>query len=156
MLDLLRQVCDEAGRLLGVEYALFEGDPGFVTGIGLRFESLAVRFRAVSDDDSLIASLGSLRAEADEVIVTATATGPWPRCLGLGVCWGWQLTNQQGYSDGVRLEFVEPGREARAVVELIVIASAIRLSVAVGPAEAATPADRPRDPGHLGITAPPA
>jgi hypothetical protein len=135
MLDLLRQVCAEVGRLVGVEYALFEGDPQFVTGIGLRFEALAVAFRAVAEDDTLAANIGSLQAEAGEVIVPATTVSPWSCCLGYEICWGWQLTNQQGYTDGVRLEFVEPGLVSRAIVELIVAASAIRLLVVVAPGE---------------------
>jgi hypothetical protein len=33
---------------------------------------------------------------------------------------GWRLTNQQGYTDGVRLEFSVPGEESRVTVELLV------------------------------------
>src|SRR5438067_8887456 len=105
MLDTLAKIYDDGGRLAGVTYALFEGDPRFVTAVGLRFESVSAVLRAVADDDTLAASLGPLVPEPGETLIKAATSAPWPMCIGLGVCWAWQLTNQQGYSDGVRLEF---------------------------------------------------
>jgi hypothetical protein len=69
--------------------------------------------------------------ERDETLIDVGSSAPWSACMGLRVCWAWQLTNQQGYSDGVRLEFSEPGAESRSVVELIVVASAIQMFVVV-------------------------
>jgi uncharacterized protein DUF6334 len=131
MLDTLAKICDDGGPLVGVSYTLFEGDPQFITAVGLRFESLTAVLRAVPDDDSLEASLGLLAPEPHETLFEATDSGPWPACMGLGICWAWCLTNQQGYSDGVRLEFSEPGVASSAVVEFIVAASAIHVFVAV-------------------------
>src|SRR4051812_35376877 len=131
MLDTLRRICDDGGRLIGVGYALFGNDPGFVTAIGLRFESLAAVFRAVPDDDTLVAGTGPLVPTADEAVTQAGHSLPWSTCMGLGVCWAWSWTNQQGYTDGVRLEFSEPGKASQAVVELLVIASAIKVFVAI-------------------------
>ena len=126
MLDTLAKIYDDGGPLVSVAYALFEGDPRFITAVGLRFESVSAVFRAVPDDDTLAAGLGPLEPEPDEVLVEAGDRGPWPACVGLGVCWAWRLTNQQGYTDGVRLGFSPPGEMSRAVVELIVAASAIQ------------------------------
>src|SRR5438067_2203994 len=106
MIDSLRRVCDDGGRLVGVEYALHEGDARFVTAIALRFESLTAVFRAVPDDDTLALSIGGpLAASPDEAVTDATGTPPWADYAGLGLAWAWRLTNQQGYTDGVRLEF---------------------------------------------------
>lgn len=130
MLDTLARIFDDGGRLVGVSCTRFVGDPAdfsFVTAVGLRFEHLAVVFRAVPDDDTLAASVGMLAAGPDEEVIDLCGELPWSACLGLGVCWGWRLTNQQGYTDGVRLEFSEPGKPSHAVVELVVIASGLQV-----------------------------
>ncbi len=131
MLDTLRRMCHDCGRLLGVDYTLLGGDPRFVTSVGLRFESLSLVFRADPDDDTLAVSEGPLVPKADETRFCADHIHPWDSCRGLRICWAWSLTNQQGYTDGVRLEFSEPGQAPRAVVELVVAASAIGVFVAV-------------------------
>ena len=127
MLDTLAKIYDDGGTLIGVTYASFDRDPRFITAIGLRFESLSAVFRAEPDLDTLAASLGPLTPGPDEVLVEVGGREPWLACIGFGVVWAWRLTNQQGYTDGVRLEFGAPGEASRAVVELIVAASAIEL-----------------------------
>jgi hypothetical protein len=131
MLDTLAKIYDDGGPLVGVSYTLFEGDPRFITAVELRFKSLIAALRAVPDDDTLAVSLGRPAPRPGETLIDATDSGPWPACIGLGICWAWRLTNQQGYSDGVRLEFGGPGGASSAVVELVVVASAIHVFVAV-------------------------
>jgi Family of unknown function (DUF6334) len=130
MLDTLAQVIDDGGRLIAVTYALFEGNPGFVTGCVLRFEGLTATFRAVGADDTLAAEIGGSDPGPDEEVANVSGSAPWAGCVGLGIHWGWRLTNQQGYTDGVRLEFGEPGGPPRAVVELLVVASVSRVFTA--------------------------
>src|SRR5262247_160154 len=117
MLDILAEIYDDGGRLISVRYALFEGDPRFITAVELQFESKSAVFRAVADDDTLAASLGPLKSELYETLVEVDDSEQWSKCIGCGVRWAWQLTNQQGYSDGVRLEFGEAGEEFRTIVE---------------------------------------
>jgi hypothetical protein len=131
MIDLLADICDNGSPLIGVTCTLFSGDPRFITAAGLQFESIAVTCRANPDDDTLSMSLGSLTAEPDEKLIVVGNTLPWSNCLGLSVNWGWELTNQQGYVDGVRIEFQCGGVLPTFVVELIVAASAIKVFVAV-------------------------
>jgi hypothetical protein len=135
MLDILAKIYDEGGSLVGVKYTLFEGNPLFITAIELRFESVSAVFRAVADDDTLAVSLGPLEPEADETLIEVGNSALWSACMGFGVCWAWQLTNQQGYTDGARLEFSAPGEESRAIVELVVVASEIQLFMAVSAAQ---------------------
>lgn len=130
MLDTLAKIYDDAGRLVGVSQTLLEGDPRFVTAVGLRFESLSAIFRAVPDDDTLAVSLGPIVPDPDETLVDSGSSAPWSDYVGFSVCWAWRLTNQQGYSDGVRLEFSESGKESRGIVELVVAASAIQVFMA--------------------------
>jgi hypothetical protein len=130
MLDILKQVCDDGGPLLGVEYALFEDRPQFIAAAGLRFESLSLVIRAVADDDTVSVITGPLIPEADEVVADVTRSAPWAGCLGRRLIWGWRFTNQQGYTDGVRLEFNALGEAIGIVREFIVMASALRLLIA--------------------------
>lgn len=126
MLETLAKIYDDGGRLVNVTCTLLEGDANFVTAFGLRFESISAVFRAEPDFDTLIASVGTLTPQPDETLVDISNTSPWDVCLGAGTCWLWQLTNQQGYSDGVRIEFSNPGERSRAIVELLVVGSAIK------------------------------
>jgi hypothetical protein len=127
MLDILARVFDDAGRLREVAYARFEGDPRFVTAVALRFDSLTAVFRAMPDDDTLAASVGALNPAADQVLADVSRDFPWANCIGLGLSWAWGMTNQQGYTDGVRLEFGKPNDAHSEVVELVVAASSIRV-----------------------------
>ena len=131
MLDSLVKVSEEAGPLVGVEYSLFENDPRFIKNIALRFGSVSAVFRAVEADDTLMVSLGPLIPGDDETLFDATDAAPWSACVGLSIRWAWSLTNQQGYSDGARLEFGDPVKSSSSVVEMIVIASALKIFVAV-------------------------
>lgn len=121
--DMLPKLCYDAGRLVAVEHALLDGDPQFLCAVRLTFESLAVVFRAVPDDDTVSVIEGGPFPEPDELLVTATDSVPWAACVGRKVEWAWLLTNQQGYEDAVRMEF----QTGRSGVELVVAASAIRL-----------------------------
>ena len=73
MLDVLRRMVDDAGKLIGVRYALVGGDQRWIAAVGLQFESLSVVLRAVSEDDTVSVSQGPLRPDEDESIVDATA-----------------------------------------------------------------------------------
>ena len=127
MLDVLAKIYDEGGAFLGAGYTLFDGDQGFITAVELRFEKICAVFRAEPDYDTLAVTIDRLKPGADETLIDASNSEPWATCVGFGIRWAWQLTNQQGYSDGVRLEFSKPGESSRAVVELIVAASAIEI-----------------------------
>ena len=50
---------------------------------------------------------------------------------GLPVQWAWEMTNQQGYTDGVRLEFGDPNDSNKSrTVELVVAASSLKFFLA--------------------------
>jgi hypothetical protein len=130
MLDPLRVVSDAGSNLLSVEYALFGGDPAFVTAVSLGFGDLIVTFRAVADDDTMAIALGSHQPLNGELVRTVGDAVPWCECIGSHLSWGWVMTNHQGYTDGVRLEFGSPARSNWSIVELVVEASAIRVFTA--------------------------
>lgn len=78
----------------------------------------------------MIATIGPLVATPEETLVDVSATPPWSACIGLGARWLWELTNQQGYTDGLRFEFGEANKPFEVVVELIVLACEIEIFVA--------------------------
>jgi Family of unknown function (DUF6334) len=127
MIDILAKIINKHNQLINVSLALFNGNPQFITAIELQFTSFSVTFRAVGDDDTLSVNIGTLELESDESLIDAGNSVPWSLCKGSYIVWDWQLTNQQGYKDGVRLEFIKPEEKFNAVVEFIVIASAIQM-----------------------------
>jgi hypothetical protein len=127
MLNTLAKIYDDGGTLVSVAYTLFEGDPRFITAIGLRFESESAVFRAVPDDDTLEATLGPLVPGPRETLIEDGDSELWLSCMCSRVRGAWRLTNQQGYTDGIRLEFGQPDGMSRATVEMVVSASAIQL-----------------------------
>lgn len=123
--EAIYRLCD-GGHLLGVEECRFGGDSAFVTAIRLRFKGNSVTFRAVEDDDTVAAEWdGSESGEG--VWVDVSGHPVWSECVGGHAAWAWQLTNQQGYSDGVRIEFEPSGHGLSRVIELVVVASAFKL-----------------------------
>ena len=72
MLDTLKRVCEDGGRLvkvLGTQFISDAGEPPWITAVALQFETLTSVFRVVETDDTLADSMGSLTAEADEEIL---------------------------------------------------------------------------------------
>jgi hypothetical protein len=132
VIESLRKIFDEGGRLVTVENALFQGDKNFITAVCLKFEGLTAVFKAMPDDDTLEVTIGQFEVGGDEEIVSASANHPWADLIGGQVCWGWVLTNHQGYTDGVRLEFRDEPLQTLGIVEMIVAASMIHISTVVG------------------------
>jgi len=127
MLDALKRIYEEGGPLVGVAYSMYNDNANWVTAVGLRFGTISAVFRAVPDDDTLNVSLGPLTPDEDETVIEVTESNPWCSCVGRGVSWAWRLTNQQGYSDGARLEFCNPDEQSSTVVEFVVVASGIQI-----------------------------
>lgn len=125
MLDTLANIIDEQNQLVSVSYALFEGDLQFITAVELHLTSLTFNLRAIADDDTLSVNFGALELDSDESLVEADNSELWSSCKGGHIVWGWRLTNQQGYDDGLRLEFTKLEEQSTTIVEFIVMASAI-------------------------------
>lgn len=123
MEQILYKVVNEAGRLLRADEMRFADSGGFVTAVTLTFERLTIHITTLPDDDTISVRLDSPPEDSECVTVTATKQSPWVGVYGGECRWAWSLTNQQGYRDGVRLEFrTDAGSR---VIELIVVASEI-------------------------------
>jgi hypothetical protein len=125
MFTALKAACDRGGPLVGVrEMPLFPGS-GSISAIELQFQELTVTLSAVEDDDTVSISLAPL-AQPTPVGYSAH----WDQCLGNPLRWAWLMTNQQGYIDGLRLEFGGPDDSQPAVLELVVAASSFSTFIA--------------------------
>ena len=95
--------------------------------VELRFDSDVLSILAVAKDDSVALSLSELDGSPAAHISTV-----WAQCIGKPLQWAWLMTNQQGYTDAVRLEFNDPENPGSTVVELVVAASSINAYLAQG------------------------
>jgi hypothetical protein len=120
MLNLLRQACSNGGRLRCVRENLLTPNSPLTTAIELQFDTLTITISAVMEDDTI-----SIIPTSIENGSYATSGPPWSLSIGKPLQWAWLMTNQQGYTDGLRLEFKDPDDSASVVVELIVAASSL-------------------------------
>jgi hypothetical protein len=127
--EALVRVCD-GGPLLGVDAFRFDGDPAFVTAVRLRFDGGPVTFQAVAEDDTVAAEPGNDPPDDEGVWVDVSDAAGWSECVGGHAPWAWVLTNQQGYTDAVRIEFEMPDDRGPQIVEFVVVASAFHFFAA--------------------------
>jgi hypothetical protein len=126
-ITILQEVFDRAGKLQEVWEARFEGAAHLVTEVRLRFEGVALVVSADGEYDTVVLRTGDFSSDSDSVRVCASHIPPWSAMVGLGMRWGWELTNHQGYADGVRFEFADPDAGISREVELIVAGSMLHL-----------------------------
>ena len=125
MFTALKAACDRGGPLVGVrEFQLFPGSNA-ISAVELQFQGLTVTLSAVADDDTISISLAPL-AQPTQVGYSAH----WDQCLGNPLRWAWLMTNQQGYTDGLRLEFGGPDNPQSVVLEFVVAASSFATFIA--------------------------
>ena len=60
-------------------------------------------------------------------MVDITSTHPWTEAIGLPLLWSWVMLNQQGYNDGVQLEFSQDGGSVSVIVQMIGVASEVKI-----------------------------
>lgn len=126
-IDVLREVFDDGGRLKQVWEARFEGSADFITEMKFCFENCTLIVSADGEYDTVVLRKGGFSDDKDSEKINVSAILPWSKALDHGMCWGWELTNHQGYTDGIRVEFANPDTNASVEIELIVAASALHL-----------------------------
>jgi hypothetical protein len=122
---MLYRLSDHDGVLQSVFEYRFEQDSGFVTRIDFVLGDLTAIFVANGDYDTLEVHLDEYVADADCKKIEVSKSSRWSDFLGKGFFWMWELTNSQGYVDGVRIEF--GSIEASKTIELVVYASALKV-----------------------------
>jgi hypothetical protein len=107
MNDLFQHASDDFGELVPVsvsaEFAPIDPGP---TG---RFDEWLFKFRAGTFCVAVDPNDDTVKIVATNVgnshVVNVTDQPPWSALVGSRLRWGWTLTNQRGYTDGVQLEF---------------------------------------------------
>ena len=122
MIEALQKACYEAGHFIGVRESLLETGCTLISGVELQFEKLTIAVSAVADDDTVSVSFVPL-PQSD--ICRPSTHQFWQPCIGKGLQWAWSMTNQQGYTDGMRFEFHNPDESESVIVELIAMASGL-------------------------------
>ena len=98
----------------------------------MRFENTVATIYVESDFDTLRVELDEMKVSSDCYIKVATFEKPWNGIIGRRVAWIWLLTNQQGYEDGLRLEFASTEKENEPIiVTLIGISSRSQLNLTI-------------------------
>lgn len=126
-LQKIQESWDEGSALSGVRYELFEGDPNFITSVIFRLDAIEIKFKAEPNYDEITVELNNSETDSDCEIVDVSKISPWTSLIGSQSSWIWLLTNNQGYEDGVRIEFRNEQEKVINTVDLIVMASSIKL-----------------------------
>ena len=126
MLALLRGLT-EAGELTAVDEIVHVDLPNDAEVFVLRFERATVSVVVNADDDTLSIREGSASVGEGQSQRPSIRGGAWTELLHRHVRWAWLLTNQQGYLDGVQLELAHAGEAKGSVVQLVAIASSIKV-----------------------------
>jgi hypothetical protein len=122
-MDLLLKLMD-AGALSSVDKLVDPELPSAAEVYVLRFEQLTLTICVNPDDDTVVLVEGERIAPSQ---MKGEAEAIWSNAVGRPLRWAWLLTNQQGYGDGVQLDFARP-EEARGVcLQLLAVASALKL-----------------------------
>jgi|SRR5690606_33324530 len=125
MFELLKHTCYNGGNLRHVREALLDADCQLIMAVELQFDTLTVTICAVADDDTIAVVPGPFVGPSRQTISSL-----WVPCIGKSLQWAWLMTNQQGYMDGARLEFNDPGNPQSVIVELVAGASSLSVYLA--------------------------
>jgi len=125
----LRDIHDRSLRLRDVIARLDDAGPrASIAALSLVFDDVTCVMSAEAADDSL-----SIATGPDPLLVSGaasrslTAEEPWSLAVGKPLLWSWSMTNQQGYRDGCQLELAEDVSDQSVVIQLIVVASSIKV-----------------------------
>lgn len=123
LLQNLRELAELDQPLLKAQFIV---DPDLVGPVGMRLElsSAVFELRVNPDDDTIVCSKASTAGD-----LSAYRCAPaLDNLKGLRVFYVWALTNQNGYEDGVEIEFIS-GDQKTILVRLIAEASELRFLV---------------------------
>ncbi|MGQ0843498.1 MAG: DUF6334 family protein [Sporichthyaceae bacterium] len=106
-------------RVIAYDEVFEDGSSPMRIAYMLRFAEAVLLIEVDPEFDSLEVRVGprpELRpSEPEPMAVDLSDTPPWSQLLGRRLGWRWAMTNQNGYFDGLQLEFEQPGAPAVAV-----------------------------------------
>lgn len=124
----LARIVDQQQRLQRIEYLLDADLPQRPVVAKFVFEVDCFCVTVDGNDDSILVSEKvPTEHENDRSICVSLEPGPWDCAVGAKLTWVWILTNQQGYEDGVQLEFGAAAGHLPACFQLIALASTLEV-----------------------------
>ena len=115
----LCELVEDAGPLQKVESFCFPDLTGDLTCLKMVFRSLCCFVCVLKDTDEVLLSD---KFPSGSQFMPVETSPVWERFIGLELLWAWTFTNNQGYSDGLRLEF----RSSGTIIEFVSIASTLK------------------------------
>lgn len=99
-------------------------------GVCMYCNTVVFLFLVDPDDDSIVIQAEEPQyISGDLIYVPASATQVWRNAIGANLEWIWVLSNQQGYQDGVQIEYHKPASRARGCVQFIARASSLEVRI---------------------------
>jgi hypothetical protein len=122
-LDPLRDIIDACEKLTGASFIHHMALPNDIVGIILQFSS-SMFVISVTDQDELYFSND---IEKQSQIKISKADKLFDEASGKTLRWFWELINNQGYRDGLQLEFANSVEDRPFSIQIIAIASRLSL-----------------------------
>jgi hypothetical protein len=111
-----------------VGYFMSFGDDNIthaLCAIGFTFDKN--KFYVVAqEDDSFVLHPSDWRGNPEWIPISLTKKQPWAQAIGDPLLWSWVLYNQQGYFDGIQLEFAKNTSAQSTLVQLVALGSEIK------------------------------
>jgi len=125
---LIREFATGESPVINVEYLMDPDLPKRPVAIRISFVASSLYLIARGEDDSIdVAKEASEELARDTAATNVSLNDPWRSVIGTKLMWGWILTNHQGYTDGVQLEFKGESPNHTPCIQGIVIASTIEV-----------------------------
>ena len=117
--------------LVGVNgYFFVDGvSNNMLVAIRFHFENEIVVVAAREDDSLDIFGMERNYDEENQLFRDLSGTAPWDLAISKPLLWSWRMINQQGYLDGLQMQFGRNVHASIVQVQLIAIASEIKIYV---------------------------
>lgn len=104
-----------------------ENSDEMLVALKFRFDNESVVLVAQEDDSFEVLGDDWRCTEKNILLRDLSEEDPWKFAISKPLLWSWRMINQQGYFDGIQLQFGVDVTDSLVKVQLIVIASEIKV-----------------------------
>jgi hypothetical protein len=130
LIDITNKMTYDAGVLVDVRLVIDSVIPKDIQKIHFIFQNGSYILAVDESYDTVILRKGKLSKKKGIKYISCKNKKPWSIAIGNKINWLWILTNQQGYCDGIQMEF---GKESSAdiviTIQMVAIASALKIKI---------------------------
>jgi Family of unknown function (DUF6334) len=122
-------LCSSDERLRNVEgqFLVYDDALPMLVAIRLVFDRTVLLLVAKEDDSMDVISNASFANVRQHEVRGLLESAPWKSAAMRPLLWAWRMTNQQGYFDGLQLDFAETVESPVTRVQLLVVASEFKM-----------------------------